>query len=138
MADYREVPDMKVSELMTKYVLMVEPELRVIDAMSRMLEHDFRCLFVARLNPYKELGLVTRFDIMEKVIGRGLDPLKVRVGDIMEKPVFYIDADSTVREAAKIMGENGICNLPVKKEGRVVGVIGSTDIFREYRRRVTG
>jgi|Deesub1362A_J573_1020465.scaffolds.fasta_scaffold19132_1 CBS domain-containing protein len=138
MADYKAIPDMRVSELMTKYVLMVEPELRVIDAMSRMLEHNFRCIIVARMNPYKELGLVTRFDIMEKVIGKGLDPLKVRVSDIMEKPVIFIDADDTVREAARLMGENQICNLPVKKDGKVVGVIGSTDIFREYRRRVTG
>jgi CBS domain-containing protein len=138
MADYKAIPDMRVSELMTKYVLMVEPELRVIDAINRMLEHNFRCIIVARMNPYKELGLVTRFDIMEKVIGKGLDPLKVRVSDIMEKPVIFINADDSVREAARLMGENQICNLPVKKDGRVVGVIGSTDIFREYKRRVTG
>ena len=138
MADYRDVPNMKVSELMTKYVLMVEPELLVIDAMSRMLEHNFRCIIVARKFPYKELGMVTRFDIMEKVIGKGLDPLKVTVGEIMDKPVVFIDADATVQEAARLMGENQICNLPVKKDGKVVGVIGSTDIFREYRRRITG
>jgi CBS domain-containing protein len=138
MADYKAIPDMRVSELMTKYVLMVEPELRVIDAINRMLEHNFRCIIVARMNPYKELGLVTRFDIMEKVIGKGLDPLKVRVSDIMEKPVIFIDADDSVRKAARLMGENQICNLPVKKNGRVVGVIGSTDIFMEYKRRVTG
>ena len=136
MADYKVIPDMRVSELMTKYVLMVEPELRVIDAISRMLEHNFRCVIVARMNPYKELGLVTRFDIMEKVIGKGLDPLRVRVSDIMEKPVIFIDADDSVREAARLMGENQICNLPVKKDGKVVGVIGSTDIFMEYKRSV--
>lgn len=136
MADYKVIPDMRVSELMTKYVLMVEPELRVIDAISRMLEHNFRCVIVARMNPYKELGLVTRFDIMEKVIGKGLDPLRVRVSDIMEKPVIFIDADDSVREAARLMGENQICNLPVKKDGKVVGVIGSTDIFMEYKRSI--
>ncbi|WP_456473824.1 CBS domain-containing protein [Candidatus Pyrohabitans sp.] len=136
MADYKVIPDMRVSELMTKYVLMVEPELRVIDAINRMLEHNFRCVIVARMSPYKELGLVTRFDIMEKVIGKGLDPLRVRVSDIMEKPVIFIDADDSVREAARLMGENQICNLPVKKDGKVVGVIGSTDIFMEYKRSI--
>ncbi len=128
-----DVHSMRVEKLMTKYVLMVEPEMRVADVMSRMLEHNFRCVIVG--DRYRELGLVTRFDILEKVVGAGRDPLEVRVVDIMEKPLVYIDADATVGEAAKLMGENQICNLPVRRNGETVGIIGSTDIFNEYVKR---
>ncbi len=135
--DSIDILDTKVKELMTKYVLMVEPELRVIDAMNKMMEHNFRCIIIAQMHPYKELGLVTRFDIMEKVIGKGLNPVKVRVADIIGKPIIYIESEETVKKAARLMGENGICNLPVKEEGRVVGIISSSDIFREYRKNTT-
>ncbi len=128
-----DVHSMPVKELMTKYVLMVEPEMRVADVMARMLEHNFRCVIVG--DRYRELGLVTRFDILEKVVGAGRDPLKVRVVEIMEKPLVYIDAEATVGEAAKLMGANQICNLPVRKNGETVGIIGSSDIFNEYLKR---
>ncbi|GBE54040.1 CBS domain protein [archaeon BMS3Bbin15] len=129
---FENIPDKKVSELMTGYVLMIEPELTVLETIEKMTERNFRCIIVARMTPYKELGLVTRFDIMEKVIGRGKNPFRVRIIEIMDKPVYYIAHDATIREAAMIMGENQVCNLPVKKDGDVIGVISSSDIFNEY------
>ncbi len=134
-SNYANIMNMTVKELMTRYILMVEPDLRILDAMNKMMEHNFRCIIVAQIDPYKELGLVTRFDIMEKVIGAGLNPMKVRVADVIGKPIVYIESEETIKKAARLMGENGICNLPVKKEGRVIGVISSSDIFREYRKR---
>lgn len=127
-----DVPETRVEELMTHYVVMVEPELSVMDTIERMVEHNFRCVIVARTSPYKELGLVTRFDIMEKVIARGLDPRKVKITEIMEKPVYFIDHDAPVKKAAELMGRHQVCNLPVKKGRDVVGVISSTDIFNAY------
>jgi len=129
---FENIPDKKVSELMTGYVLMVEPELTVLETIEKMMERNFRCIIVARMTPYKELGLVTRFDIMEKVIGRGKNPFRVKITEIMDKPLYYIEHDATIREAARIMGENQVCNLPVKKDGDVIGVISSSDIFNEY------
>ena len=136
-ADNTDILNIRVKELMTRYILMVEPDLRVFDAMNKMMEHNFRCIIIAQIDPYKELGLVTRFDIMEKVLGEGLNPVKVRVADIIGKPIIYIESEETVKKAAKLMGENGICNLPVKEDGRVVGIISSSDIFRKYRKNTT-
>ncbi|HDL16048.1 MAG TPA: CBS domain-containing protein, partial [Euryarchaeota archaeon] len=96
---FENIPDKKVSELMTGYVLMIEPELTVLETIEKMTERNFRCIIVARMTPYKELGLVTRFDIMEKVIGRGKNPFRVRIIEIMDKPVYYIAHDATIREA---------------------------------------
>lgn len=136
MKKYLEVADFKVTELMTKYVLMVEPEMSALDAMRHMLERNFRCAFITRKKPYEELGIVTRFDIMAKVIGNGIDPFKVKVVDVMERGMFYIDVDKTVREASRIMGENQICHLPVKRKGKLIGVISSSDIFEAYVERM--
>ncbi len=135
MKKYMEVGDFKVTALMTKFVLMVEPEMSALDAMRHMLERNFRCAFVARKKPYEELGIVTRFDIMRKVLAMGVDPFKVKVIDIMEKGMFYIEAEKTVREASRIMGENQLCHLPVKRKGRLIGVISSSDIFQAYVER---
>ncbi len=127
--------EVKVKQLMTKYILMVQPEMTVLDAMERMIEKNFRCVFVVRETPYQELGIVTRFDIMAKVLGKGLNPLEVSLSEILEKKMYYIDAEKPVREAAEIMGENQICHLPVKENERVVGIISSSDIFKLYLKK---
>ncbi|MFQ6105779.1 MAG: cyclic nucleotide-binding/CBS domain-containing protein [Candidatus Hydrothermarchaeaceae archaeon] len=136
MGGISEVPNLKVTELMTRYVLMAEPEMSVLDSMRLMLEKNFRCVFIVRMEPYKELGLVTRFDIMKKVIGKGLNPLKVSIAEIMEKKFLSIAPNKTAREASRIMGENQVCHLAVKSEGKIIGVISSSDIFEEFVKRM--
>jgi predicted transcriptional regulator len=131
MKNYK-VGDLKVSKIMNKYVLMVKPEMRVLDAMERMIEANFRSVFVVRQKPYEEMGTVTRFDIMDKVLGEGLNPLETTVADILEEEMLYIDANQTVKEACKIMGEKLICHLPIKEEGSIVGIISTSDIFNAY------
>lgn len=127
-----EVGRKKVVELMTRYVLMVEPDVSVLDAMRLMCEKNFRCVIIARKHPYEELGLVTRFDIMKKVLGKKLDPHRIRIIDIMEKKMICIDAGGSVAEASRLMGENEICHLPVRRGKEIIGIISSSDIFRAY------
>jgi predicted transcriptional regulator len=46
----------------------------------------------------------------------------------MSTPLFSINPDETVRTAADLMHDRGIRKLPVIDDGKVIGIITSTDI----------
>ncbi len=57
---------------------------------------------------------------------------KLTVGEIMTKKVFTVADDTPLEEAARIMADNRIGALPVIHDGKLVGIITETDIFRSF------
>lgn len=56
---------------------------------------------------------------------------KIKVRDLMKKPVYTARQDDTVEEAAALLLEKKISGLPVlDKSDRLVGIITRSDIFR--------
>jgi acetoin utilization protein AcuB len=56
---------------------------------------------------------------------------KIKIRDLMKKPVHTVPPNFTIEEAAAILLEKRISGLPVVDEdGRLVGVITRSDIFR--------
>ena len=78
------------------------------------------------------LGVVTKTDIVYKVVAEGKNPSSVLVRSIMVRDPYYVYKDTPLREAAELMGLYGIGHLPVldRETNKVVGVISKTDIIR--------
>jgi len=57
---------------------------------------------------------------------------KITVGDVMTKDVKTISIDTPIEQAARIMVDNKIGGLPVLKDGKVVGIITETDLFKIF------
>jgi acetoin utilization protein AcuB len=57
---------------------------------------------------------------------------KLTVGEIMVKNVFTITDDTPLEEAARVMADNRIGALPVMHDGKLVGIITETDIFKAF------
>jgi len=56
---------------------------------------------------------------------------KIKVRDLMKKPVYTAKPDDTVEEAAALLLEKKISGLPVVDENnRLIGIITRSDIFR--------
>ncbi len=56
---------------------------------------------------------------------------KIKVRDLMTKPVYTVQPDYTVEEAAAILLEKRISGLPVVDESnRLIGIITRSDLFR--------
>ncbi|MGC9072249.1 MAG: cyclic nucleotide-binding/CBS domain-containing protein [Acidilobus sp.] len=77
------------------------------------------------------VGIVTKSDIVREVVVRGL-PRNIPVSEIMAKNPFYVMEDSTVHEAAEIMGTHGVGHLPVlsRQNLKPIGMISKRDITR--------
>ncbi len=69
------------------------------------------------------VGIITDRDILSDVIAAGLDPLKVKVSQIMRKPLATISKDATVRDAINIMAEKNIRRLVVMDGSRPLGIV---------------
>ncbi|KPV63637.1 MAG: Zinc metalloprotease [Candidatus Bathyarchaeota archaeon BA2] len=81
----------------------------------------------------KLVGIVTGWDLLTKVLSKGLDPSKVKVKDFMTPSPVACSPEYSVLEVAKIMAKHGIKRIPVVKNGKVVGVFTSYDVT-VYRR----
>jgi acetoin utilization protein AcuB len=57
---------------------------------------------------------------------------KIKVRDTMAKDVISVIEDTPLEEAARIMADNKIGGLPVTRDGKLVGIITETDLFKVF------
>ncbi|HIE39333.1 MAG TPA: CBS domain-containing protein [Anaerolineales bacterium] len=57
---------------------------------------------------------------------------RMRVEQVMAREVITVSPDLPVEEAARVMIDHRIGCLPVVEEGKLVGIISDTDIFRVF------
>jgi CBS domain-containing protein len=54
------------------------------------------------------------------------------VGDVMHRQLFAVSPDQPLRAVAETMVDNGIHRVLVTREGRLLGVISTSDFVRLY------
>ena len=117
---------MIVGNRMTKEAVTVDADDLLIRASHKMQAGGFRRLPV--VSKGKLVGIITERDLRQH---RGhLEHTKIN-GVMTENPVTVTPA-TTLEEAAKILLERQIGGLPVVAEGRLVGIITSSDIMNAF------
>ena len=123
----------KVSEIMTRDVITTTPEIDVVYAFEKLMEHKISSLPV--VDDGKLVGIITATDVGHNLI---LDKyeLGTKVEEIMIKDVITISPDDSLETAIKIMKESisgsGILNqLPIVEGDKLVGIISDGDIIQE-------
>ncbi len=120
-----------VGEVMSTLPVMVLPSETVERGARVMAEEGIGSLIVVD-EEENLLGIVTKTDIVYKVVARGEDPARTLIAAIMTRNPYYIVKTATLREAAEEMGLHNIGHLPVidPETSKVVGVISKSDILR--------
>lgn len=57
---------------------------------------------------------------------------KIKMHDLMTKEIVTVTEDTPLEEAARIMADNKIGGLPVMRDGKLVGIITETDMFKVF------
>jgi acetoin utilization protein AcuB len=57
---------------------------------------------------------------------------KIKMRDTMTKDVITVTEDTPLEEAARIMADNKVGGLPVMRDGKLVGIITETDMFKVF------
>ena len=129
---------MKVSEIMTRDVAIIQPDDTLRVAAQKMRDRDIGFLPVC--DGSNLMGVLSDRDITIRAFADGMD-INVMLGrDLMTTPPIYAFDDQDVTEAAKMMGENQIRRLVVlsRDEERLVGVISLGDLARNGITDISG
>lgn len=107
--------------------LTAMPEDTVFAAVSRMAEKNYGSVIVIAPDQ-TVIGVVTERDIMNKVVGGGLDPKTTRLSEIMtEDPRIATETDDLI-DWLRIMSNERFRRLPVVDEnGRIKAVFTQGD-----------
>lgn len=128
---------MLVRERMSKPVIFVKPEMPILEALTLMQREHIRRTPVIREG--KLVGIVSDKDILNagpsdattlSIWEVNYLVSQIRVKDIMTREVLTVEEDTPIEEAARMMADNKIGGLPVMRDGRVVGLITETDLFK--------
>ena len=112
---------MLVREMMSHTVVAVAPADTVAIARDRLRSNQIHHLLV--MTGDEVVGVVAFRDLAGK-------PDHVPVADLMMREVATIDAASTLRRAASLMIRSTSGCLPVMEDGKVTGIITTTDLMR--------
>lgn len=103
---------------------MIERDASVSKAIQMMLDRNRYSLLVPRMNKSDAYGIVTKKDIISKTIAEGKDPDKVKVKDIMSKPlVILTNLSLDLRWVAKAMANSGVSTIAVFDKGDFYGYV---------------
>jgi CBS domain-containing protein len=119
---------------MARNVKTVRTDDTVLEAVSKM--NKFRIGSVVVTNNGRPVGIVTERNIMERIVEPRLDPMMVRVKEIMSSPVITIESNAGLDEAVQVMVKKSIKKLPVTEGGKVTGILTTTDIVRSSPTRM--
>lgn len=131
---------MYVKNYMTKALVTVTKDVKVLEALDLMKAHDIHRLPV--VEEQRLIGLITEELIAKNTPSRAtslsmheLNYLltKTEVGDIMQKNVLTCNAGMLLEQAALKMRQQNINVLPVvKDEDHLIGIITDKDIFDAF------
>jgi len=113
-------------DFMTKEVVTIDSLKTADDAAKLMAAREVGSLVV--VDAGKPVGLITDRDIVTRVLANDMNPMQVKVANFMSKPLVTANSDTPMIELAKLMDEKNIRRVPIVEEGRVVGIVTSTDM----------
>ena len=119
-----------VTSIMKSPVVSIEGHKSVAEALHRMHEKGVSSILVTSAAPGEPKGIMTKRDIISKVVSQGKDPEKLKVQDVMTERLITVPPDCPLRAAAALMTEKGIRRVLVRRGREIIGIVSDTDIFR--------
>jgi len=134
---------MIVSMWMTRDVLTVEPQTPIVEAAGLMARKRVRRLPVIEKRDNREhlVGIVSAKDILHcfpsdvnpfAVSGPDARTTPGTVSQIMSTHLYTTSPETPIEQAASLMTEKKIGALPVLRDGKLVGMITESDVFRAF------
>lgn len=128
----RNIRLMKVQDIMRKGVKTIDGSSTAGRAIAKMRERKVSSLIVRRRSVKDAWGIVTKKDIVTKVIDPGPSRRNLsstRVYEIMSKPLVTVSPGLAIKYAVRLMNKAGVTRAPVFDGKEIVGILSFTDVF---------
>ncbi len=117
-----------VKDIMAKTLISVNPATTALH-IAKMMEQGGIGAILVKENE-NLVGIVTDRDFATKIAANNL-PFDTPVQKIMSSPLVTINYDQSISAAAEIMTSKKIRKLAVSDNGKIVGLITSTDLVNQ-------
>jgi predicted transcriptional regulator len=109
-------------------VIILESSATVGEAIKLMTDKNSRSILVS--NRGEIIGVVSKTDILFRVISQNRSPDKVKLREIMTCPVLAVRPNSTISEALSVMDKHKIRQVFVHAYAAVLGLVTRDDIYQ--------
>ena len=126
-------PHIKIGQVMTTEVHLIEATATVREAMAMMHRHNVSSLVVPRRDERDELGLIGVLNIADEVITQNRSLDRTEVYEVMIKPVLTLDADMDIRYGVRLLRRFRLNRAVVVDHDRnLVGIVTLRDMVLAY------
>lgn len=129
------VREMKAEDIMRKGVETIPSSATAADALRKMQRLKISSLIVDRRNKDDAYGLLTKGDIVTKVIEAGAKRRNLsgtKVFQIMSKPLITVPPGLAVKYCIRVMKKAGVSRVPVFDGKQIVGILSLSDVFNRF------
>lgn len=123
---------MRAKDMMDPAVLTVDEDLDIRACARTMVAHRKGYSVLLR-GGVTLAGIVTEWDIVEKVIAAGRDPAEVRAREIATPTIHSCAPETPADEVIAQMAKEGVRRMIVLSDGRAVGVITARTVLANFR-----
>ncbi|RJP68513.1 MAG: CBS domain-containing protein [Candidatus Abyssobacteria bacterium SURF_17] len=123
---------MLVRDLMNREVKFIKEDASLLDAVWKMKQFGVSSLIVESANKGDGYGIVTRKDLINKLIDPDPGAQHALVADVMTRPAIMVPPNISVSACVKLMKRYNLRRIPVFDGKEIVGVISNSDIFAKF------
>lgn len=124
--------NMSVENVLNTDILILESDNTAADATARMKENNARSVLITHSG--EAIGLVSKTDVLFKVMAQGKNPAKIKLREIMSSPVISLSTQSTIGEALAIMDKHVVRQVIISSGPSVIGIVTRDNIFDQIHR----
>ena len=122
----RNACDQRVSVLPTDDYVAVSPSTPLSQAIEAMKGDEGGCVIVS--DNGRVVGIFTERDLLNKVLGENAD-LGSPISTWMRPDVETLSSEATIGDAVRLMNKKSFRNIPLVKNGELIGSISVFDII---------
>ena len=126
-ASSRKARQDSVSSMETDDYVCIAPSTPLSQAIQAMTRDEGGCAIVCAADG-SVVGIFTERDLLTKVVDQEID-LNAPVSNLMSPVVATLTSEATLGDAVSIMNDRGYRNVPLVKNGKLVGSISVFDVI---------
>ncbi|MDJ0273082.1 MAG: CBS domain-containing protein [Candidatus Caldarchaeum sp.] len=122
------VEELRVRDVMSSPVVEADVEASAVEVAELMRRYGIGSVVISSQG--KPVGIITKTDLVTKVVANGTDPNTVKARDIMNTPLQTVEPDVTIDDALSKMNKLKLSRLVVVYKERLAGIVTIKDILQ--------
>lgn len=116
-----------VSDVM-KEIISIDGASLISEAAQKMIKNKIGSIIITEEGEPK--GIVTRSDMISRVIVAHLEPGSNRIDTIMSSPLISINHDTQILDAMRFLRDRDINQVLIKTGDKLTGIVSEGDLIR--------